>query len=641
MNEKLEIISDEIKRNDYLLGRVCEAEDFDELYRIFTFVGDGYTRDEFEIYFMQKLNVGFESLNEQHEDSELDLVSGGKSSPTKRTMAALLTMLSLGAGSNLVTPWGNSGAFMTASAASEKKIKLPEFKDLIADIQQDNRIEDLGSLSGEVFVVDDGRKTVKVHNRWVAAGGGSGHEIYVIVVNDKVKRFLESVYRLTQRENPSYTWKDIVRNQSFRDMVTQMCQFSFHLPARSVLLGDSISTPLEYIESFALEDFSAEAKANWDELKNSVQDITGKYKKTTIGALAMVALGVPLLLAKKHVASAYNGAAYAVKKGLKRFVYNRKTIGSDAVILRRNLEARLKTKLIGQDEPIEQFCSTISGVVEGWGISARAGTQSVPALITLLGPPGTGKTEMVRQLSREVFGTEMLPWQFISANTVQEDKSAEGLSPADRIFNADTELIRQLELNPNVVVCFDDVDKMDVNDPKNTMLERWRDAKTTGKLLVRDGKSYRYIDVSHAIVVFTSNELDECWGLPVKHLTESQKAGRTSRERDQSLTTRFVTISMNYLDVPAYTTILNKELEIIKKDVEIVYKIGMSFDEKLIEKLAYLAVEKNKGARGIGDFMIDLNGALVSYRLNNPNFSETEIMIDHKNNIFTCTDIGD
>jgi ATP-dependent Clp protease ATP-binding subunit ClpA len=238
----------------------------------------------------------------------------------------------------------------------------------------------------------------------------------------------------------------------------------------------------------------------------------------------------------------------------------------------------------------------------------------------------------------------MQPWQFITATSVKappapsnapqvnisfnsftmqrqnNDPTAksEELSPADQLFNENSEIVRQLRKNNKVIIVIDEIDKIHKNDPNDTILERLRDAKDTGKLRVRSSKSGHIdVDVSRTVFICVSNELRECWGLPKQELTPAEATARTTVERDKSLVNRFDVVEFQNFKKDDYVVILTPLMKQIKQSYMQTYNMDIEFQENFAVSVGQAAENRNKGVRGLNDFLIELRGKLVDCRSKN------------------------
>lgn len=309
---------------------------------------------------------------------------------------------------------------------------------------------------------------------------------------------------------------------------------------------------------------------------------------------------------------------YQFKKICNRYIYNRFKLNQDPVKLKRIIDKCLQEKVLCQNEAISKISDIISGMADKWQESDKTGIPCTSACtMTFMGDSGVGKTYAARALSKALYHKDMQPWQFITSTSVTSSNvstsNSSNLSPADQIFNENSELIRQLRLNNKVIVVLDEIDKMHKIDTDDTILERLRDARDTGKLLVRSGVDYDYVDVSRTVFICITNEARECWGLPKENLSEIKSASRTHIHRDKSLVNRFDIVEFKYFTVEDYMSMLAPMVESLKEYVK-AYNLNLDADENLIRKISEAAEIRNKGARGLNDYLVHLRGKLVGYR---------------------------
>lgn len=304
-----------------------------------------------------------------------------------------------------------------------------------------------------------------------------------------------------------------------------------------------------------------------------------------------------------------------------RLVYNRLKLTNDPIAIRELMIEFLKSNVICQDAAIERMVEIVSGITDLWDSCDKSGKPCTSACtMTFMGGSGIGKTFAARMLSFALFHKDMQPWQFITPTSVAslsvptQNKESEMLSPADLIFNAQSETVRQLRLNNRVIIVIDRVDKIHKFDPDDTILERLSDARNTGKLLVRNGNNYEYIDVSRTVFICITNEFRECWGLPPEELSDTQKAARVRIDRDNSVVNCFDVVEFKYFNVDDYMFILKPWLTDLHDEYIKNYDLDIDFSDDFLRTLSESAVAANKGVHTINDILVSLRGALVTYR---------------------------
>jgi ATP-dependent Clp protease ATP-binding subunit ClpC len=159
-----------------------------------------------------------------------------------------------------------------------------------------------------------------------------------------------------------------------------------------------------------------------------------------------------------------------------------------------HLEDSLNKKVIGQDEPIHEVARSIR--------RSRAGISDPkrPAgSFLFLGPTGVGKTELVRVLAEEVFGSrdhlvKIDMSEFMERHNVSRLLGATAGYVGHEEGGQLTEAVRR---KPFSIVLFDEIEKAHP-DFQNVLLQILEDGELT------DGKGRR-VDFRNTIIVMTSN----------------------------------------------------------------------------------------------------------------------------------------
>ncbi len=158
-----------------------------------------------------------------------------------------------------------------------------------------------------------------------------------------------------------------------------------------------------------------------------------------------------------------------------------------------NLEEKLHRNLIGQDEAV----SAVSRGIR----RKRAGlsTKRRPASFIFVGPTGVGKTELVKQIAKEVFSTEVALIRFDMSEFMEKHSASKliGSPPGYVGYDDAGQLTEKVRRHPYSVVLFDEIEKAHP-DVFNMLLQILDDGRITDS----HGKTVSFED---CIIVMTSN----------------------------------------------------------------------------------------------------------------------------------------
>lgn len=159
-----------------------------------------------------------------------------------------------------------------------------------------------------------------------------------------------------------------------------------------------------------------------------------------------------------------------------------------------DLEAFLKSKIIGQDEAIECACRRL--LMSHAGLVKRRGPLAV---FLFLGPTGVGKTELTRLLAEFLFGNASEMIRLDMSEYMEEHSAAKliGSPPGYVGYEEEGQLTGRLRSKPYSVVLLDEIEKA---HPRvfDLFLQVFDDGRLT------DAKG-RTVDAHNAIFVMTSN----------------------------------------------------------------------------------------------------------------------------------------
>ena len=168
----------------------------------------------------------------------------------------------------------------------------------------------------------------------------------------------------------------------------------------------------------------------------------------------------------------------------------------------RDMESRLKSHVIGQDEAVDAVCASIR--------RSRAGIspKRKPASFLFVGPTGVGKTELVKQLSLDLFDSpdalvRLDMSEYMEKHTVSR---LIGSPPGYVGYDEAGQLTEKIRRRPYSVVLFDEIEKAHP-DVLNSLLQILDDGRLT------DAQG-RVVSFENTVIVMTSNAGSQSSGTP-------------------------------------------------------------------------------------------------------------------------------
>ncbi len=158
------------------------------------------------------------------------------------------------------------------------------------------------------------------------------------------------------------------------------------------------------------------------------------------------------------------------------------------------IEQRLKERVIGQDNAVEQVAAAIRR-----GRSGLRDPQRPVCSFLFLGQTGVGKTELSKAVAEVIFGNENRIIRFDMSEFMEPHSVSKliGSPPGYIGYEQEGQLIRKIRTTPYSVVLFDEVEKAHP-DVLNLLLQILED----GKLTAADGRT---ADFRNAIIIMTGN----------------------------------------------------------------------------------------------------------------------------------------
>ena len=184
-----------------------------------------------------------------------------------------------------------------------------------------------------------------------------------------------------------------------------------------------------------------------------------------------------------------------------------------------NLEERLHKNLIGQDAAVSAVSRGIRRKRAGFSLKRR------PASFIFVGPTGVGKTELVKQIAKEVFDTEDALIRFDMSEFMEKHTVSRliGSPPGYVGYDDAGQLTEKIRRHPYSVILFDEIEKAHP-DVFNILLQILDDGRVTDS----HGKTVSFEDT---IIVMTSNAGSDTSGGVAGYGADSNTSSRLKAEK--------------------------------------------------------------------------------------------------------------
>lgn len=263
-----------------------------------------------------------------------------------------------------------------------------------------------------------------------------------------------------------------------------------------------------------------------------------------------------------------------------------------------SLGKRLKKNIIGQDNAVEQVERAIK--------RSKAGVHDKNrplATFLFIGPTGVGKTEVCKQLCKELgLGKE----QFIKLDMSEYSEKSSiskliGSAPGYVGYGEGGHLTEKIKHNPYSIVLLDEIEKAN-DEVFNAILQLLDEGRLT------DGSGVT-IDCTNCIIVMTSNV---GYGLNEKSSTTAIGFGADSNSSSNShikavedtFRPEFINridsvVEFSYLDTDSCGRIVQLELNKISNRIMENKQIGVKFNRCVVDSIVKTGYNKKYGARNL------------------------------------------
>lgn len=285
-----------------------------------------------------------------------------------------------------------------------------------------------------------------------------------------------------------------------------------------------------------------------------------------------------------------------------------------------NLEDKVKSKVIGQDNAVSTICKAILRSKSG----LRNESKPVGSFL-LLGQTGLGKTHTAKSIAASLFGnsSEIITIDMSEYSEKISSTRLSGAAPGYVGYEEGSPLIDKITKNPYSVVLFDEIEKAHP-DVLQSLLQVLEEGRLT------DGLG-RVGDFTNSIIILTGNigsEISNQGGSVGFNVAEDQHTiivDKITEKANQILRPEFVNritevIVFNSFTKDDFSKILNVELQPLRKklkDKDVSLRISKSLRDSIIEKAQSLKYGARPIARIIQKEIEDvLAELLINKKLN-------------------------
>ena len=298
----------------------------------------------------------------------------------------------------------------------------------------------------------------------------------------------------------------------------------------------------------------------------------------------------------------------------------------------QNLSKDLEGKVIGQDKAVEKVARAIRRNRIGFNKSGRP-----IGSFLFVGPTGVGKTELAKQLAKQMFGSSDSMIRFDMSEYMEAYSVSKliGSAPGYVGYEEAGQLTEQVRHNPYSLILLDEIEKAHP-DVMNLFLQILDD----GRLTDSQGRTVSFKDT---IIIMTSNAGQGIKNASVGFAAENQKEEKDSARNN--MTQFFKPEFLNRLDdVIEFNELTKNDLIrivnlMLDKTNEMVKDQGLHIDvtEEAKEKLVDEGFNPAMGARPLRrTIQEEIEDKVADYKLDNP--AAKNLTADLANNEITITE---
>ena len=257
------------------------------------------------------------------------------------------------------------------------------------------------------------------------------------------------------------------------------------------------------------------------------------------------------------------------------------------------LASRLRAHVIGQDEAIDVVCAAIK--------RSRIGMQAKrkPVSFIFVGSTGIGKTELVKQLAKDLFDAPESLVRLDMSEFMEKHSVSRliGSPPGYVGYDEAGQLTEKIRRKPYSVVLFDEIEKAHP-DVMNVLLQILDDGRIT------DAQG-RTVNFENTVIIMTTNAGSNTKGgsLGFGSTVDELSRDRAMKALNEFLRPEFINrvdeiVCFNHLTEDNFKNIARLMLNELR-DVMADKNIALSFDDKVLDYLAKKSYSVTYGARNL------------------------------------------